>query len=351
MPDINTNKITLVVNGEEYSQFSEISVKRSIEAIASTFEFVASNEFSIDFPFKAFDNCVVKVNDIDVVTGFITFLNPKYSNSEHFINIIGYDKTKNVVDTELFNNSQFTEATKFKEIIETILSSHGITNIDVIDNSGGLEIGEDLLYVSSETGTSLYEYFLSLASKEPVLLNTDGKGNIVIYRNVVPTETNLSLINKRDKSNDKIKSAECIFDYNNRYKTIKVRSQYDDDSNIKGEATDNEIKQERTKTIISDLVYTVDKCNSYADWEVNRRRADSIQYKCTVAGFWAKDNVIFEPNQFFGIDDDYCGINDTMLLKELEYRYSETSGSITNLTFVTKNAYTLESNPLKQGDI
>lgn len=348
--DINTNKIILIINGQEYSQFSEISIKRNIEAIASSFEFVASNEFSEDFPFHAFDDCVVKVNEKDVLTGYVTFLRPVYSNMDHSINIIGYDNTKDVADTDIYNNSQITEAKSFKSLIEDMLTSHGITGIGVIDAVGNLELGEDDLYIASETGSSLYEYFMSIAKKKQVLLSTDGLSNIVIYRNESPDKTNLSLRNIRGKSNETIKSASCTFDYNKRFKTIKVRSQDGADTDIRGESVDTNISRERTKTIISELVFNADECKKLADWEVNNRRLNSIIYKCVVAGFWAKENTIFAPNQFYNIEDDYCGLKKTMLLKEVEYSYSNISGSVSSLTFVAKDAYTLAPNPLKVTD-
>jgi prophage tail gpP-like protein len=350
MSDLETNKITLFVNGNQYSQFTEITVKCSLESLASRFEFVAANEFSDDFPFSAFDNVVVKINDIPRITGFITKLRPYYSNDDHAINIIGFDITKNVVDTEISEGSQSTQAISFKKLIENQMKINGITDIGVVDKAGNVIIGSDDLSISSDTSVSLFDYFHSIAKKKQVLLTTDGLGNIVIYKNIAPLNTGLSLKNKRGKSNNTIKNAECPIDYDKRYKTIKVVSQSDSDTNINGQATDDKIKHNRTKTIITDLVYSIDDCNKLAAWEVNKRRIDSLQYKCEVAGYWAKENLIFGPDQFYHIEDDYCAINDTMLLKAIEYKYSGSDGAVSTLHFVAKDAYTLAPNPADKDD-
>ncbi len=349
--DINTNKISLFVNGLEYTQFTEISVLRDLETMASSFQFAASNEFSSDFPFKAFDDCIIEINSVPVITGFINGLNPSYSNSNHIVNISGYDMTKDVIDTEIYTDTEISEATTFSALITQIMQSHGITGISVINNAGEISLGDSEDYTAGETGTTLFEYFLSIAKKKQVLLNTDGLGNIVIYRNIVPDRTSLNLSNIRSGSNEKIKSAAFDIDYSNRYKTIIVKSQSFDDDDISDFATDSEIKKERTKTIISDLVYNEKECKDLAIWEVNRRRADSKKYKCVVAGFWAKENTIFKPNQFFSIQDDYCGLNNTMLLKAVEYKYSKTSGSTAELTFITSDAYTLNENAPNSNDV
>jgi len=342
--DINTNKIALLVNGREYIQFSEISVKRNIEAISSSFEFVATNETADIFPFKVYDDCTVTVNGKTVITGYINRIRPSYSNTSHSINILGNDITRDIVDSEIYNNSQISEAKTFTSLIETVLESNGIEGITVFSLIDDPPLGTEESFTASETGTTIFDYIKSIANKRQVLLTTDGQGRLIIYRNEVPEQTNLSLINKVNRSNNIIKSAESDINYTNRYKTIKIFSQSGIDTSIQGEAIDNTINRNRVKSIVSDLIYNQDDCKNLATWEINKRRANSIIYNCIVAGFWAKNNVIFEPNQYFTIEDDYCNISNVMLLKNLEYKYSETSGSITNLSFVSADAYTLSAN-------
>lgn len=348
--DINTNIISLFVNGRQYTQFSEITVERDLETLSSSFEFVASNEFAITFPFSAFDNCVVQINGYPVLTGFITKLFPSYTNSQHIINILGYDKTKNVVDTEIYENSEITEATTFAALMTQVMSLNGITDIGVINKSLGITIGPEDKFTAAETGMTLFEYFLSIAQKKQVLLNTDGQGNIVIYRNEVPEITALSLVNKKGLSNQKIKSARAPIDYDDRYKTIRVVSQSAEENNIFAESTDSSITQERTKIIISDQVFNETECKNLADWEVNKRRADSIKYECIIAGYWADNIRIYQPGQIFNIEDDYAGMNESMLLKNVKYKYSENEGSICELKFVASDAYTLNANPPTASD-
>ena len=199
---------------------------------------------------------------------------------------------------------------------------------------------------SGETGQSLFEFLDEYAEKSNKILTSDGKGNLIIYSNS-GLDKGVVLNNVVDGTNDQVKDFSYNVNYSNRFKRVIVKSQSSDLDNggddIEGIALDNQVKRNLTKIIIADTELNKDTATKFAEWEINKRRSDSITYSCTVPNFFSKNDVLWQPNLLVSIIDDNAGINATMLLKRVEYNFSINGGSRCSLSFVSEDSYSLKT--------
>ncbi len=341
MPDININTIELEIDGAKYSQFKEIMITRSLDSIGGSFEAVIANRLIADVPIKVNDNVVVFVNGVPVLNGYINKSTPSYADSDHSLNISGFDNTIDIVESSINVNSEYNAPISLQQLIKRVLDDNGIDDIEVKDSAGNIQLVKGEI-AAAKVGESIFEYVDRIARKKQCLISGTGTGNVVIYRNsgidIGGAITNIA----GDNKNKFIKSASTEYDFSRRFKKIIVRSQGGFGDDVEGSAIDTGARDGRIKVIVSDLVTDTKTAQEMAVWEINKRRSDSAQYSCSFQGFWATKNTIWAPNQIIDVRDDYADIKSKMLLKTVKYVQTEEEGNIASLTFVSPDSYSLE---------
>ena len=346
------NTVKLFCDGLEYTDFKEVSITKSLNHVAGSFEAVVANNNLSNFPIKQWQDIKVEVNNEQVMAGYISVVNPSYDqDSEHDINIAGYDYTVDIVDSHIIANTQYQGPLTFGDFCRKVIADNNLV-VGVFDLSG-VEFSEEE-EMSAETGQTVFEFLRTYAYKKGLILNSDNRGVLVSYRNN-GEDSKIEIINQRDKKNNRfIKSATPTFDMTNRYSKVVVKSQGglngfpsfcslfgEDLENIQGFAIDEDVKRNRTLLIVSKSASDSKACEEQAIWEINKRRADSIKYKCEVFGFTAPNGQLWSVGDLITISDDYAGIQSTMLLDETTFIQSENSGSTTRLSFVSPSTYKL----------
>jgi len=349
--------ITLEVGGHRYEGFTSISVFRSIETISGSFSFAATTAAGSVFPIKAGNSCSVFVDNNQVINGYIDSVDISYDSATHTISIRGRDKTCDLVDSSLVGVKEFN-GMGLVDIIKKVLSDNNMDNTSVVDESGAsLKPFTGLDPASSPVSQTLFEFLEGLARKRQVLLSTDGKGNIVLSRSG-STSSSTILQNKIDGNMNNIKSAIASYDFTGRfYKYILQSGQsvqafsleadigYDTATSQDGEVLDENIRKSRISEVISENPDSSTNLKELATWTKNLSAARSMEYSCVVQGYYSDkgDTVLWQPNMLVEIADDFADINATLLIKSVEYNLSLDAGSTTTISFVDKNAYTLQA--------
>ena len=338
--------IKLIVNGREYTDIIQIEVEKDIDYISGSFSCVVANNFMSNFPIRVNDKVTVNIAGNDVIYGNVETLDDDIDTRSHSVTITGRDVTADLVRSEIYSNADYS-FTDLKSLIEAVMKDNGITNIGVIDesNSEGNDFSEGESQVG-ETGQTIFDFISDYADKASKVLTSDGKGNVVIYSN---SGINKSVVlnNSYDNENRYIKNINYSIDFNDRYKRVIVKSQAEDLSSggedITAESIDDEVVRNITKVIISDTVSDKETAQRLADFEVNKRRSDSISYSCTVPSFFNISRIFWEPNLLVAIIDSNTGVNATMLLKGITYKYNLEEGSTSDLVFVSEDTYSLKT--------
>lgn len=350
--------ITLEVNGNRFDGFTDISVFRSVETISGSFSFSATNDDVISFPIKAGDACRVLIKNESVINGFVESLQVSYDAGTHSIAVSGRDKTADVIDSSVIGKKEFVGPISLKNIIEATLSDNGITGIDVINKAGSIESFKEGEFFSAEIGASAFEFMEKYARKRQVLLTTDGEGNIILAR----AGTDIAIItlqNIKGGTENNILSANVNYDFTQRFNKYTMESQLNpsafsfgadvDNANVvnqSGTDTDNKIRKSRQLRIMSGSSDSSGDLGNLATWHANLRRARSTDYSVVVQGFHQDEaqTRIWIPNQLVQIVDEFADVSATLLISSVEYNFNLTTGSITTISLVDKDAYTLEAN-------
>jgi prophage tail gpP-like protein len=345
------NTFVVVASGSVFDKFKSASLSISLDALASSFSFVVARE-TANSGFSINDDIQILINGQKMLTGKINRIEASYSIDNHDYIISGFSNTYDLLKGTIFANPNYQTPLAIKDLALRVFSDNEISSVGINGGFAGSTfissiIDDEEAGTSGDIGETIFSFLDRYSRKIGVILSTDIDGNLVIYKNA-PVGSGIILKNKKGESiNNTIKSANYVIDYSQRLKKVKVMSQDEDEELIEAEATDSSVKTDGVKTIISENLSDVASCTIQAKWEVNKRISDSVSYQCSVYGF-ENQGTIYDVNLLAVIDDDFAGVSSSMLIREVQFTFSEFDGSNTNLTFVLPNAYseqTSSSNP------
>lgn len=347
--------ITLEANGINYDGFTSVKVVRSFTNLANAFSFNAVSSQNIAFPIEVGNSCVVFVEGTPVITGFIEKISISYSEDSHSILVEGRDRTCDVIDSTIDDKIIYKPPITLRQVIVNVLKVLGISNIGIIENVSikPFSVAE---IEAGKIGNTFFSFLQDLCKLRQVVLSTDGKGNIVLDQ-ASKTQISTVLLHKFNNNTNNIKSSSSTFDFTERFGTYKGFSQGNPVAYIDVPQTAQQITNRRGKTSQDPAVrssrqfsFVSEKSTSDQDlqnrtiWEANIRRAKSKVYNCRVQGFTAeKDGIVWKPNILVQVDDDFANTHGVFLIKDVSYTFAIDGGSITDLTLITKDAFTLQA--------
>lgn len=345
--------MTVRHKGIEYTNLITGQLDTSIGSVCGGFSFTTSADQSQRLPIKCGDEIQILIDGTPKLTGFADSIDGSYSGSEHNITVSGRDKTQDLVDSTPKGKKEFNSGISLVSIIQSLLSDLGATSIKIKNEAGAIPSFTEV--TSAEIGQTIFQFIESYSRKKQVLLTTDGLGNIVLARGAT-TPSGIILLNKiNDVQNlNNILSSNFRVSVEDRFKTYVVQAQKsplfglqaetaERLSGIIGRATDNDIRSTRHLEFFGEESMTDDETKNRAKWEANLRRARSLSYTATVQGHSINGRP-WSFNQIVKVQDDFWDIAADLLLADVSYMYSASSGSTTNLTMTYPDAFTLEAN-------
>lgn len=347
-----SDSIVIEIDGIRYEGFKDASVFKAMDTIAGSFTFIATSDDVSVFPIKNGSPCKVYVNEIQMIDGFVEKLAVSYNAATHFITVNGRDKTADIIDSSIEGNVEFNTPITLEKIILNVLSSLGITNITVTSNIGTIKSFTKSELISGSVGQNAFDFIQAYCRKRQVIPAVDNTGNIILQR--AGTEEIIRfLLNKKSGEFNNIISANIQYDNTERFNVIKAKSQANTSSsdssssnvvNNIGSASDNNIRSTRMLTIISENSSDDFTVKDRAAWEVNIRRARSMNYTVNIQGFsYDNGKNIWMPNRLVNVIDEYSDISGQFLIRSVNYSLSNEAGSGSSLTLIVKDAYTLEA--------
>ena len=360
------NVISIVIDDVKYDQgFFQISVTTSLDNISGAFRIETRNILGTDFDANVIQRgkpCQIFVNDTQVIDGFIELKSIQYSQGQNTLIFEGRDKTADVIDSTIVGDGvNFETEITLKQLVESALKNNGITDIEVIDEAQDEEPLSTITDSGEDPGEKLLDVINKYAILRQVLLTTDGKGNIVLTR-ASEVDSGAFLINSEKESNkSNIIAADILLDDSQLYNKYTVYSQ--DDLGLAGlvlknsdtedllsmvsveqAIIDDSIRPTRQISLVSEFTSTDTECRERAEWERRIRLAESESLQYDVFGF-NNDSAgkIWRPNQLVSVRDDFAGVNERFITKSVEFIQSVDGGSITRLTLINRDAYTLRS--------
>lgn len=337
-------KVSLVSRGTKFGGWKSVSVKKSIKSICGSFSVSYHDVWnSQNKPWRLIpeDPCQVLISGEPVITGFIDTLDLQFDAKSKSISASGRDKTCDLVDCSAdIESVEFKKQTPEK-IIEALCRPFGIK---VINEAGALEPFAQWTIQRSETA---YENIAKIAKKRGFLVRTNAAGDLVLLGTKRSRAAN-SLI-----EGENILGGGCRYDSTNRFSRYKVQTQAqgsgffdkeDVDSEtvitgIEAVATDSVVKRHRPLIIVSSSPGSDEDAKKRAQWEATVRAAQSAIPKITLYGWRQSNGKLWDINQVTRLSSPWLGIDQDVLISEIEYSYSVDGGELVHLQVESEKAY------------
>lgn len=361
--------IDLFVGGTLLSQFSKMSVDKSLDNFTGSFRFdvVDSDEYNIErsdaFPIQVGAECKIFVDGELLISGFIDAISGEYSARSHILHVIGRDKTSDLIDSHVGGGLNFSSNITLMQIIQRTIAHLQIFDLTVENQVPDLKpfTREDLDLIAVKPAKTAFDFIEMYARKRHVLLTTDNNGKIIITRNF-DKRLNGALINEFSNPLNNVLSARFNYDNSKRFNKYVMRSQKnpvpiiefvnsvnkdassgvtaEDMASQDGTAFDDSIRQGRVFEKISESSTTSAQLKDRATWEGNIRRSRALTYMPTVQGFRINDDL-WQLNTLVQVTDFFAKINVLMLINRVTFNLDLDKGSTTTLELVDKDSYKL----------
>lgn len=353
---MSDNQITIEIDGYNYTNFISGNVSRRFDEFCGTFNFKCTKSDADDFNIDAQSECVIYVNGKKAITGVIDKVSPSEDASSSDVDISGRDRTCDIVDSSIPSSISLSGDFNLVTVIEKVLKSLGLEDIKVINEIEDLRSFTSADIVSSEVDKNAFEFINDYAQKVSAILITDEDGNIVITRagkNRVPDKIlNIVSDNPEETKYNNLLSSSAGYDFSQRYYKYIVVSQSNsttqkgsisaENVSQKGIAYDEEARQSRVLVIKANNACDSATCQEIATLEANVRRANSLKYDCSVAGYNLNSGDLYSINTLMTVVDDDNFISSELLVKSVSFDFGD--GATTSLEFGVADAYTLQAN-------
>jgi prophage tail gpP-like protein len=341
------------VNGLDYENFIVAQVILSLETVGSSFNFTSSVGSDNLFPIKKGDAVQILADEQVILTGFVEVATVSYDSNSHRFEVKGRNKLADLIDSTVGDVKEFTGQVSLKSIIRSVLDGIGLTDIAIINEAGDIDNFEASDITSAETGQKAFEFIELYARKRQVLLTTNGNSDLVIARASTDVANNALKNEIGNKADNNIIAGSFTNDETKLYNLYLGQSQLNP-IGLSSDTTPVQIS-EQTAQFIDDSIRVTRRLEFNAEessdsftmedrvkWEANIRRARASVYTARVQGHTANGEA-WMPNKLYRIDDDFCDVHAVLLSKHLVYNYSLDGGSLTNIEFTNRKAYTLQA--------
>lgn len=335
------SEVALVVNGKRYGGWKSVSITRSIESIAGSFELEVSDRWSGDedpWPIAEEDECRVEIDEIPVIDGYIGRRRISASKEARTLSYPGIDRA-----AELVECSAVLKKWTYRNItladFATVLAQPFDIKVTV---QAGLTLSKVPKIVVSP-GDTVYETLKPIAETEGVLLVSDGVGGIAITR--AGSTRAASLIEGQN-----ILEASVEYESSDRFSRYIVMTQTAgtdeasaDATRIQAEATDAGVRRTHRALIIRpDKGLSVADARRRADWNARVRAARAETITVSVQGWTQTDGTLWPLNALTRVKAPRAiGVEGDLLISQIDHTVGE-GGQVTQLRLVRPDAFTPE---------
>jgi prophage tail gpP-like protein len=345
------DKATIEVDGEKFGDWTSLSITRGLSQLSGEFEFTVSNRYPGDFAegigLYMGAECKVRINDEQVICGYIDEMPIEYSAGSYSITYRGRDKTADLVDCTFnaeYNKNELKNQTPYN-IVSKLCAPFGIT-VRFDDLSALTEMNDMSVAIVSfgvRLGTPVFEQVSEVCRTYGVIPYSKGDGDLWLTRastkrtddslqsgiNILSARYNIS-----DRDRFRLYCAKSPIAKNSDTETASITS---------GIIKDEGIERDRSFTIIDANLKTIEDCKKRATWEMDIRAGASRKLDVTVQGWTQSNKAVWPLNRIVHVLDDYLGIDDDFLIAHLNYVLGS-GGSITDMGLVPPVAFELPSN-------
>lgn len=364
----------LKVNGRRYSGWESMRVTLSIESLAGSFEFEASDRWGGQedpLPIVEEDECSVEIGGKTLITGFIDAPRISGDRNRRSLTFSGKDRAAAIVEcSAVLQGGSAIPKPLEKEGPAFDPTKHGkdsakysFTNIDVVEFARQIA-RPHRIPVSVQPGLSFkpvpkivispgdkgWDALKRVAETAGVLVVSDGVGGIRITRAGTARAAQLT-------EGDNIETYSVDRDATNRYRTYVVSTQMPGTDEASGEATqvqasatDEDVRRlSRILMILPDKGYNTAEARQRADWEARNRAARAATVTIGVASWLQPNGELWPLNALVRVKaPTLLRVDGDMLISQVEFSIGA-NGQATHLRLVRPDAFEPEPTAVTSG--
>lgn len=333
------NAVTVFIDGQVFSGWESVSIRKSISQLAHSFTLELSDKFRNEkeswliIPGKS---VAIFIDGEKVVTGFIDSVSASVTSNSRGFSVSGRSKTCDLIDCSIDLTQYQFQNLGLLEIAQKLTEQFGITV------SSSADLGAKFTGFTVKQGETYFEALNRAAQQRAVLLTTTPNGNLSIER----TNNQRSISQLVQGIN--IKGASANYSYKDRFSQYKVLGQSAGSDVLggaqttepTGQATDSNITRFRPMVLIDENNSANGTAEKRAQWEASFRAAKSNSAEVEVVGWKTQDNNIWQINRIVKVKCPFIGLaNNNMLIDAIAFNKSKSAGTTCSLSLTSPQAY------------
>lgn len=322
------NEASLIVNGRAQKGWTQISVSRSLENIASAFDVAFIDRWSandLPVPIRTGDKCLVRLDDNDVLTGFANVSERHYNATTHSMRVAGRS-LGDLVDC----SAKYKKGTWKKQGLLQI--ANDICTPFKVDVSALSDLGKVFETHAIQDGETAFDCLERACRMRGVIMQANAQGGLDFVK--VGAFSTAYVI----EYGKNVVEGGSIEDDHERFSeyTFKTQSPGNDDSfgvtvaHPKLVLNDAGVSRYRPLIVQLDSQSTTAGLKERGHWELNVRAGRSQRVTYTVKDWYSDPGFLWRPNMLVQVRDPMLEV-DAELLTVSTRQIKSASGTFTEL--------------------
>jgi prophage tail gpP-like protein len=333
--------VVLLVNGRRYGGWKGVTITRSIESIAGSFELEVTDRWSgQDAPWAIVeeDACRVEIDGQVVLDGFVDRRRLSLDGGDRSMSVSGRDRAAALVDCSAILDRWTFRNVNILSLASEIAGRFGVET----SLQAGVTLPDRPNKIVINPGDSAFQAIERAAQVAGVIVVSDGAGGIVLTRSGTGRAAPLML-------GDNVLSASVEYDFTERFSRYVVSTQAAGTdtasaaaTRIRSDARDEEVRRtDRVLMVRPESGVTVADARRLADWEARIRAARSETVNIAVQGWQQPSGALWPINAIANVSAKAIGVDGDMLISQATYALVE-GGETTLMRLVRPDAFTPE---------
>lgn len=344
----NPGRASLDISGHRHEGWLDISVRHSIEDVASGFTLQLTDRWAHNMEARTIrrgDACRLALMGEQLITGYVDLVNPGHDKDARRLSVSGRAKTADLVDCSVAIEGGQFKGRSLLQIAVALCKPFGIEVVNQVPEATQPLTTDWQL----EPGETAYESLERAARFVRALLIPDPQGRLVICRagnQVLPVHLRFG---------ENLLEADAQYDDRDRFSEYRVIGDsaaggagWDNldgpaVTQTMGSATDSGIRRYRPLILVGEDNLDTRRASERADWEMRRRRARAQTITATVQGWTVFGSSRLWPlNHLLHITDPWLGLNnEQLLISAIDFTKSD-KGTRSVLTLMPKEGFDIE---------
>lgn len=334
------NQISLIVGNQKISGWTQVSVTRSLDTLASSFDMSMIDVWEGEpVVLQPELECKIDIDGQRIITGYIDNVGIPVDASSRSYKVSGRSKTADLVDCSTDTKSTSWNKIGVLKLARLLADPYGIKV------SSETDLGEDIRNFSINPGESPFDCLLRVCADRAILMTTDTNGDLLL------TSAGRNRATDKLICGQNILSAEASYEFADRFSKYIIKGQKSGDGNpwgkttnsINATATDPAIKRNRVKIFTADDEMTNSLAKKKVAWEAQIRAGKSGVITVGLSTWFQSDGSLWAPNILTACDISPLRVTPDSPLLINEVKYTQGSdGTRSTLKLVREDTYAAE---------